>query len=308
MKIARPVLIVFVCALTAIIAGAQPAWSAEGGERGNRGAERGRGERSKGASRAARRPQDPRASRTGRIQNLGEYEAAILWDNRAQLTLKGSDFEFTKRISQGGEFEIVLRGGRDEGDLTISMNHLGITVEKAGQIVAFDRTSGEGAFRDQLEQVRQMIGGRAVTAFRSRIGAYERRLLKEDAAQSQPLLKKERFDEPYGMSLLLSGALVAELAGDPSALERTRELIRRRILSRLQVIRARYDMVDCVTEYERYLLAIDTQLSQCLDAADSRDTWYARAADRLGCHAEYIARAESGLLQFTACSTVKLIA
>jgi len=283
MKIVRLGVVVFFSAF-AIASAATPAWCADGGEGGNR-------------------PQDPRTSRRGRIQDLGEIEVSMLWDNRARVQMKGSDFEFRKIISDGGETEFVISGG-GEPDVTIGLGRSGVTVARGSEIVTIQGAGSQAA----NDQARGLLTGRALAAFRERAGTYERRLLREEAAQHQPLWKAERQDEPYGYSVLLSAGLLSELTGDPSAFDRLHELIVRRILSRTQVIRVGFQTRDCVTEYELYLVQIDGQLRQCLEAADGRDTWYGRAADRLGCHAEFIARAESGLLQFTSCSTVRLIA
>jgi hypothetical protein len=59
-----------------------------------------------------------------------------------------------------------------------------------------------------------------------------------------------------------------------------------------------------VTEYEKYLLMIDQQRTDCLEAADSRDSWYARAADRLGCEVEFMAQALAGEGQFVSCTAL----
>src|SRR5262245_47138481 len=232
MKIVRLGVVVFLSAF-AIASVATPAWSADGGEGGNR-------------------PQDPRTSRRGRIQDLGEIEISMLWDNRARVQMKGSDFEFRKSISEGGETEFVISGG-GEPDVTIGLGRNGVTVARGSEFVTIQSQA-------QNDQLRGMLAGRAVAAFRQRAGAYERRLLREEAAQHQPLWKAERQDEPYGYSVLLSAGLLSELTGDPSAFDRLHELIVRRILSRTRVIKVGFQTRDCVTEYELYLVQIDGQL------------------------------------------------
>ncbi len=83
---------------------------------------------------------------------------------------------------------------------------------------------------------------------------------------------------------------------------RSRDLITRRI--RGPVRSARVQFKDCVRDYEKYLLMIDTQRTQCLDAANGRDTWYARGADRLGCEVEFMAAALAGEGQFISCTAL----
>src|SRR5690606_10254446 len=116
-----------------------------------------------------------------------------------------------------------------------------------------------------------------------RIGTYERQMIAGKGA---------RLDDPHADGFLFVGAVLASLAGDPTAVGRARDLVLKRIRGKLQAVR--FDFRDCVTEYELYLLDIDSQRTQCLSAANGRDSWYARAADRFGCEAEFIAGALAG--------------
>ena len=75
-------------------------------------------------------------------------------------------------------------------------------------------------------------------------------------------------------------------------------------LKRTARVLARIRFTQCVTDYELYLLEIDEQRTTCLDAANGRSTWYARAADRLGCEAEFIAGAIAGEGQFVSCTAL----
>jgi hypothetical protein len=250
-------------------------------------------------------PQQARTVRRARIRSLGEYSVTILWDNRVQIELASPDFAFRKVISENGDSEVVV-GGRGEDDISIRTSAEGLTVARGGRQVAIAH-DGAAALAGNLDDVRAVLGGRAMAAFRERMGAYERRFLTEAASGEQPFYRRERMDEPFGCSMLFSAALVAELTGDPSALARARQLITSRIQSRLRVLRVGLEIDDCVTDYEKYLLEVDRQLTQCEDAADGREYWYERAADRLGCHLEFVARAESGLLQFLSCSTLQVV-
>jgi hypothetical protein len=140
--------------------------------------------------------------------------------------------------------------------------------------------------------VREALDGVAVASFRELVGNYERALIGRRLAA--------RPDDPHADGFLLVGAFLSLLSGDPAAMGRARDLIRQRIYGKLRA--ARFDFKDCVTDYELYLLKIDTQRTQCLDAANSRDSWYARAADRLGCETEYMAQALAGEGQFASCT------
>jgi hypothetical protein len=164
----------------------------------------------------------------------------------------------------------------------------GIVVSRGAQVL-------RGA--SDADALRALVGGPAVAAFRERIGNFERRLNAGAAA---------RFDDPHAYGFLLAGAFVASLAGDPAAFGRARDVMVGRIRGRVQNVR--FDFRDCVTEYERYLLKIDDQRTMCLEAANGRDSWYARAADRLGCEAEYMAQILAGEGQFISCTALGVFA
>jgi hypothetical protein len=234
------------------------------------------------------RPDAPRqevaASRTGKIAGLGTISASIGWDGRKALSLADRDFTVTRTfrpatreveitITGKGERPLVIRAG-GAGGLRVSSGDRAVEVS--------DTAVTAGALR-----------GRAVAAFRERIGNFERQLIAGKAA---------RVDDPHADGFLFVGAFLASLAGDPTAVGRARDLVLQRIRGKLQAVR--FDFKDCVTEYELYLLEIDKQRTQCLEAANGRDSWYARAADRLGCEAEFIAQALAGEGQFVACTAL----
>jgi len=230
--------------------------------------------------------QEVAVSRAGNIPGLGRVSASIGWDNRKQLTLAGDDFEMTRSFTPlTREVTLTIGGGLDEPLIVRLGGVEGLVVSRGDRTV---RGAGDP------DAVRSLLGGRAVAAFRERIGNYERQLMTGR--------RNARLDDPHAYGFLLAGALVASLAGDPTAVGRARDLIMQRIQGRLQAIR--FSFRDCVTDYERYLLQIDTQRTYCLDAANSRDSWYVRAADRLGCEAEFIAQALAGEGQFISCTAL----
>jgi hypothetical protein len=228
--------------------------------------------------------QDAAAAKSGRIPGLGAVKARIGWDNRRTLTLVDEQFTVTRT------FDLVTRGielsvsGPGEESLTIHY-----ATSQGLQLYT-------GARRVDLSNANEIaaaVRGRAVQAFRERIGNFERRLIAGAAA---------RPDSPHADGFLFVGAFVASLAGDPTAMGRARDLVLGRIRGRLRAVR--FDFKDCVTDYELYLLDIDTQRTQCLEAANSRSTWYLRAADRLGCEAEFMAQALAGEGQFLSCTAL----
>ena len=176
------------------------------------------------------------------------------------------------------EAPVVIRfGGGDD-----------ISVERSGQLVSIRH--GDGS--DKLDAIAALLNGRAVSAFRRLVGSYERELMNDPATLNEKT-------SPFAYSLLLTAAFVGQLAGDPNAVERTRDLIRRRIAAKLRAASWR---TDCVTNYEQSLLANDSRNTQCMESADNLDSFFQRAAERLLCSAEFLAGALSAETQFVSCS------
>ena len=237
------------------------------------------------ATKAARRGQDAVVSRAGAIPGLGTVSAAIRWDNRQQIVLDAPDFavlrtldpltrETTIQIEGEGETPVVIRlGGPD-----------GFSIARGRRVV---RGTAD------VDAIRALLSGRPVAAARARLGAFERRL----AAGAAP-----RLDDPHAYGFLLVGALISALHGDPAALGRARDLMMRRAQAGVRAVR--FDFSNCVQDYEKYLLKLDTDRTNCLEAANSRDSWYARAADRLGCELEFMAGALAGEGQFVSCTAL----
>lgn len=233
----------------------------------------------------AERRQDVAAARTGRIPGLGAVAASVGWDNRATLVLSDRAFTVTRSFTPATrEVELAIAGPGEEALVIQFGGPQGIVVSRGAQVV-------RGA--EDAEALRALVGGPAVAAFRERIGNFERRLNAGASA---------RFDDPHAYGFLLAGAFVASLAGDPTAFGRARDVMLARSRGRQKNVR--FDFRDCVTEYELYLLQIDAQRTMCLEAANGRDSWYARAADRLGCEAEYMAQIFAGEGQFISCTAL----
>jgi hypothetical protein len=223
------------------------------------------------------------AARTGRIPGLGTVQGTLGWDNQLSVSLLNEKFVVRRTLDPlTRSVEITISGG---GDVPLSIRLGGpepLRVLKGKRPVDL---SDARAMRGALD-------GEAVSAFRELIGNYQRTLIAGRSAA--------RADDPHADGFLLIGAFLSSLGGDPTAMAVARDLILQRIRGKLNA--ARFDFKDCVTDYERYLLKIDTQRSQCLDAANGRDSWYARAADRLGCETEYMAQALAGEGQFASCT------
>ncbi len=225
-------------------------------------------------------------ARAGRIPGLGEVSASLDWDNRHQLTLAGAGFQVTRTYTPITRQVEIIIAGVDEVPVEIRL----------GGVDGFSITRGTQVVRGVSDPnaIRALVTGQGVAAFRELIGNYERRLIAG--------ARSARFDDPHADGFLLAGALVGSLAGDPTAVGRARDLIMRRI--RGPVHNAGVQFKDCVRDYEKYLLMIDGQRTSCLDAANGRDSWYARGADRLGCEVEFMAAAIAGEGQFISCTAL----
>ena len=232
--------------------------------------------------------QDFAVAKTGRIPRLGTVQASIGWDNRKSVSLVSDEFVVRRTLNPLTQrVEITISGAADSAAEDVPL-YIRVGGAEGLRVMRGNRTvdaADTGSIQAALE-------GRAIASFRELIGNYERSLISARAAA--------REDDPHADGFLLVGAFLSSLAGDPTAVARARDLIVQRIYGKLRA--ARFDFRDCVTEYELYLMKIDTQRTLCLDAANSRDSWYARAGDRLACEAEYIAQALAGEGQFASCT------
>jgi hypothetical protein len=225
----------------------------------------------------------------GEQSSLGGYRATVTPDNRLKFTLDSPEFRFARITAPDTRETEITIAGSSEPSVTIRFGgDAGIAVERSGQVVSIRR--GDGI--ENVEAVAGLLNGRAVTAFRRFVGRYELDLMDNPSALGTA-------DAPFGYTLLLSAAFVAQLAGEPNAIDRTRELIRHRIAAKLRAVSWR---TDCVSEYEVALLANDTRYTECQQSADNMEYWYERAAQRSLCAAEFLAGALSAETQFIACS------
>ena len=233
-----------------------------------------------------------RLSGIGRIAGLGEFTVALLWDNRVKVAMTTTNFEFERITSESGETAITVRGSGEE-TLTIHFGGTdGLSVEKGDRAIRVTRSA------DSSEAVRRLVGGRAITAFRQQVGQYERQLAGETAGRKPDAL------DPFAYTFMLTTAFIGELAGDPNAIGRSRELIRRRVLAaRGRSQQASFMMrqgENCWMTYEQALLANDTRNTQCMDSANNV-AWYLRGAERLLCGAEFLSGAYGAESSYVTC-------
>ena len=224
---------------------------------------------------------------------LSGYKATVTPDHRLSYSWTTGEFTFTRVTTpHTGESEITIGGSGPESALVIRLGGVnGLIVERGGEMVVVRSDD------DNAETLRRLTGGRAVTAFRYRVGSYERQLANDSVSVSDAV-------SPFAYSVLFTASFIGELAGDPNSLARTRDLIRRRLAAKIRG--ASWQQRDCVTEYELALIANDNRQTQCLQSADNLESFLARAAERLLCGAEFLAGAISAESQFVSCSALKL--
>lgn len=229
--------------------------------------------------------QEPALKRAGAIPGLGRISANVRWDNRQELTFHAPDVEISRTLDPvTREITVQVRGGAAAPVIIRFGGAEGFSIERGAVVV---RGTAD------VEGIRALLTGRAVGAARERLGAFERRMAGNPAA---------RIDDPHANGFLLVGALLAALDGDPAAVGRARDTIVRRAQGRMRAVR--FDFQNCVKDYQKFLLQIDTDRTTCLDAANGRGSWYARAADRLACEIEFMANAIAGEGQFVSCTAL----
>jgi hypothetical protein len=113
-----------------------------------------------------------------------------------RFTWSGRDFEVTRALLPGGDVEVIVAGGGELIPLAIRIG--------GPQRLRISRASNVVWGLWELGRVKAMADGRAVTAFRERVGVYERALIAGRPPEDE---------EPQACGFLLAGALVGALAG-----------------------------------------------------------------------------------------------
>lgn len=186
-----------------------------------------------------------------------------------RFTWSSRDFEVTRALLAGGDVEVTVAGG---GELVPLIIRIGgpqrLRISRAAHVVW-------GLW--ELGRVKSLADGRAVSAFRERVGEYERALIAGRPATEA---------EPEACGFLLAGALVSALGGDPAAGSRARDLVMQRL--RAGPVGAP-DAAPCVAGWDGEVGKADASRAKCLATADSRDGWSERAAERTLCEADFVA-------------------
>lgn len=232
-----------------------------------------------------------RAARVTQTQTTPEgvsYSFTTGPDESSVLTADAGDLHLEKTVSPEGATQLVLRGS---DEVRIALNVEGVTVWADNRPIEL-RVGRAGAGSDRAEPARRariaLAASQSVQAFRALVAAMGER---EPAT-------------PVDHALLLSGALVAQLAGDPAALRNHAREQAGRARARAGVRQARLSapITDCWGQYEQYMLWAYYQYLQCLTDAGAG----LRIFGVKWCDVQYAIRAESAWFQFLSCSTIPL--
>jgi hypothetical protein len=245
--------------------------------------------------------------RPGRLEDVGiNYKLVRMSDGKALVELSTDNFTSEKTIQKDGRSELRLTSSTGDSIL-LKFDQTGYTVEKDGQVVTLPFNADPDTRRAQAEAARVMLGGDAIAQFREKLAELEGTDITTDA---------DRF--AVSSSAMLDSAIMSEIAGDPTALTRVKDRLLEAAKARVnaqmkpQLVKASFtqrqrsddEMRDCVLEYERYLMDADNSLRSCLDSANREIHPHARSGARVFCHAEFLARSQSGIWQFITCSAI----
>jgi hypothetical protein len=207
--------------------------------------------------------------------------AGIDANGNAAISVAHGGLRIDKTVTPSGEAAVRIAYGREVVGIWSTAG--AITVSRNGKSATIYIGTDGGAAVDRVRRL--LLGSPAVRAVR--------RLTTK-------LELDEGEDTLATMSTLVDGVLVGILDGDEGVAERVGRRLTRKIRASLRSAAIR----DCVGEYEAYLLHSDTLLTDCLKTADRQGRLADRMAQRLLCHGEFLARSQSGIWQFIACTTV----
>ena len=222
------------------------------------------------------------------------YSVSSGTEGEAVLVADVGDLHIVKSVFEDGRSTLFLRAGTDEVQIEITDEGISFVTRgmKLKVAPAADRSAGEGSSapaEKQLTAIRVALArSRAAQRFRALAAG-----IRESGARGA-------FEE----AVLLSGAVVSQLAGEAGAIHGSAR--RRAAAARARVRPARAVPIrDCWGDYEVYILWAYGEYTQCLSDAGGRLrlVWSGLS----WCDAQYALRAESAWFQFITCSTIPIV-
>ena len=214
------------------------------------------------------------------VPDLG-LTISVTQDDDGSIVLRATSGDLTvhKRVFADGTYAVRIRRGGD--DVVISAVP-GRTTVRASGIVTDLRTEPDASFEGRARRVRESLAkSEAIQRFR----------------QITAALDQSGEASPEAMALRITGAVVAELSGDPAAARR----LSRAILGRYgATLRSVQTGSTCYDRYQAIVSTAARQLDSCLGSFNPFNPM------RNLCVFVWTLQVESAWFQFLACSSVPL--
>lgn len=230
--------------------------------------------------------QDARAVRVRDVPELG-LTMEVTADADGSLVLHGTAGRLTvqKRVYADGSYAVRIGHGGDE-QVVISGTQAGTKVAFAGQHAEL-RAADDPNYEAEARRVRGWLArSTAAQQFRKLAAA----------------LDHEELASPEAIGLRITGAVLAELTGDPGAARRFNRSVLGRAAGGLRKVQSGgsgYTM-SCWDRYHRLVVQAANQLESCLSSFSTFDP------TRNLCVFVWTLQVESAWFQFLACSSFPL--
>jgi hypothetical protein len=228
---------------------------------------------------------DPQLRPVRAVQNDTELglttSTALASDGALVVSAQAAGLTVDKRIYSDGRFDVRIAIGRSDR-VVIAADPDGISVATAREATVRLNPAGGEADSETTHRVRGWLAAsQAVGRFRQLVDALERRGARD----------------PEGLSLRATGALVAELLGDPGAARRFGQSVAG---SGAALRKVQQYTQSCWDVYQRLVLQASYQLESCIASFAVYNPL------RQVCAAVWILQVESAWFQFLSCSAIPL--
>ncbi len=201
-------------------------------------------------------------------------------DGGFAVTATAGDLTVSKQVYADGRF-VVRVATQGEDRLLISGAANGLTVAYGAEAAVDLRADGDVDYEGKARRVRGWM---------ARSDAVQRFRLINEALEQQDALS------PEALSLRVTGALVAELLGDPGAAQRLSRSLSARLANRLRKAQSGYT-TSCWDTYQRLVVSAANALQSCLNSFAVYNPM------RQVCAFIWTLQVESAWFQFLSCSS-----
>ena len=201
-------------------------------------------------------------------------------DGALVVTAQAAGLTIDKRVYSDGRFDVRIAIGKADR-VVIAADADGISVATARDTTIRLNPAADADYESKAQRVRGWLASStAVGRFRQLVDVLERRGGRD----------------PEALSLRATGALVAELLGDPGAARRFGE----RVAGGAGFRKAQQYTYSCFDIYQRLVLQASYQLESCIASFAVYNPL------RQVCAAVWILQVESAWFQFLSCSAIPL--